>query len=74
MGVVGRRTFLSRSMGLLALGAATLPLPPASTAASQSTGDPMRVPGSLPRPYGERSPYVKTTRLGGAGRRITLIP
>jgi sulfane dehydrogenase subunit SoxC len=27
----------------------------------------MRVPGALPRPYGERSPFVKAARLGGAG-------
>ncbi len=27
----------------------------------------MRVPGALPRPYGERSPFEKATRLGGAG-------
>ena len=27
----------------------------------------MRTPGALLRPYGERSPFVKATRLGGAG-------
>jgi sulfane dehydrogenase subunit SoxC len=67
MGVVGRRALLSRSIALLALGAANLALPLRSTAESQTPSDPMRVPGALPRPYGERSSFVKAARLGGAG-------
>ncbi len=67
MGVVGRRALLSRSIALLALGAANLALPLRSTAESQTPSDPMRIPGALPRPYGERSSFVKAARLGGAG-------
>jgi sulfane dehydrogenase subunit SoxC len=63
---VDRRTFLTRT-AFLALGAAALTIPHARAEEIQMPKDPMRVPGALPRPYGERSPFEKQTRLGGAG-------
>lgn len=62
---VNRRTFLAGSASLMALGAAGLVLGHANASAQMS--NPMRVPGSLPRPYGERSPFENLMRLGGAG-------
>lgn len=62
---VNRRTFLAGSASLMALGAAGLVFGHANASAQMS--NPMRVPGSLPRPYGERSPFENLTRLGGAG-------
>ena len=67
MNTVGRRTFLARSASLMALGVAALALPQARAEEPKAPADPMRVPGTLPRPYGERSPFEKQTRLGGAG-------
>jgi sulfane dehydrogenase subunit SoxC len=62
---VNRRAFLAGSASLMALGAAGLVFGRANASAQMS--DPMRVPGSLPRPYGERSPFETLMRLGGAG-------
>jgi sulfane dehydrogenase subunit SoxC len=67
MGIIDRRAFLSRTLPSVAAVAAGLSLSSSFAAERTMSGDPMRVPGALPRPYGERSPFVKTTRLGGAG-------
>lgn len=64
---IGRRKFLRRSAAFMALGAAGLTMPAANAAESERMTDPMRVPGALPRPYGERSPFEKPSRSGGAG-------
>lgn len=64
---INRRRFLRRSAAFMAVGAAAFVLPAANAEESGALDDPMRVPGTLPRPYGERSPYEKQTRLGGAG-------
>lgn len=64
---ITRRKFLHRSGSVIALGAAALALPVAKAQEPTLPDDPMRVPGNLPRPYGERSPFEKPTRLGGAG-------
>jgi sulfane dehydrogenase subunit SoxC len=64
---VNRRKFLARSASWIALGAAALILPKAHAEDLKAPEDPMRVPGVLPRPYGERSPFIKSTRVGGAG-------
>ena len=66
MDTVGRRTFLARSMSLIAVGAAALVLP-AGAEEPKAPENPMRVPGALPRPYGERSPFEQQMRLGGGG-------
>jgi sulfane dehydrogenase subunit SoxC len=64
---MNRRKFLRQSAGLMAAGAAALILPVARAGETVVPQDPMRVPGALPRPYGERSPFEKQERLGGAG-------
>jgi sulfane dehydrogenase subunit SoxC len=65
---VNRRKFLARSASWIALGAAALVLPKAHGEEPKAPPeDPMRVPGALPRPYGERSPFIKSARVGGAG-------
>ncbi|MGC3976709.1 MAG: sulfite dehydrogenase [Nitrospira sp.] len=64
---VNRRAFLAGSASLMALGTAGLVFGNANADEADQAGDPMRVPGTLPRPYGERSPFEKLTRLGGAG-------
>jgi sulfane dehydrogenase subunit SoxC len=64
---VNRRTFLAGSASLMAWGTAGLVFGNANADEADYTRDPMRVPGTLVRPYGERSPFEKLTRLGGAG-------
>ncbi len=64
---MNRRKFLRQSASLMAAGAAALILPAARAEEAGPPRDPMRVPGALPRPYGERSPFEKQQRLGGAG-------
>lgn len=64
---ISRRRFIRQGASLMALGAAGLVLPAANAEQAEQTMDPMRVPGSLPRPYGERSPFEKQSRLGGGG-------
>lgn len=64
---IGRRRFLRRSASAIAFGTVALVLPAARAEEPKSVDDPMRVPGALPRPYGERSPFEKQQRLGGAG-------
>jgi sulfane dehydrogenase subunit SoxC len=64
---MNRRKFLQRSASVMAVGAAAFVLPSVNAEESEKAVDPMRVPGALPRPYGERSPFEKSMRLGGAG-------
>lgn len=64
---MNRRTFLRQSMSFMAVGAAALAVPPVHAEGSESAVDPMRVPGALPRPYGDRSPFETQQRLGAGG-------
>jgi len=64
---INRRKFLRQSVSLMAVGATALAMPAVHAEESEKTMDPMRLPGALPRPYGERSPFEKQTRVGGAG-------
>jgi sulfane dehydrogenase subunit SoxC len=64
---MNRRRFLRQGASVVAFGAAALALPAARAQDPKPVDDPMRVPGILPRPYGERSPFEKQQRLGGAG-------
>src|SRR5215472_6152893 len=64
---INRRTFLQQSVSLVAVGAAALAVPFVHAEESEKALDPMRVPCALPRANGERSPFEKQTRLGGAG-------
>ena len=62
-----RRRLLQHSASIVALGTAAVILPRVKAEEPDKAVDPMRVPGTLPRPYGERSPFRKESRLGGAG-------
>lgn len=64
---MNRRRFLRQGASVVVFGAAALVLPAARAEDPKAVDDPMRVPGILPRPYGERSPFEKQQRLGGAG-------
>ena len=64
---VNRRKFFRQSASFMALGAAGLVLPSVNAGEPKPPDDPMRVPGVLPRPYGDRSPFETPQRLGGAG-------
>ena len=65
--IMDRRRFLRRGASVLAFGAAALALPVGRAEEPTLTNDPMRIPGTLPRPYGERSPFVTQTRAKGVG-------
>jgi sulfane dehydrogenase subunit SoxC len=64
---LNRRRFLQHTASITALGVAAFVLPTAKAEEAKVPEDPMRVPGALPRPYGDRSPFERATRLGGAG-------
>ena len=64
---INRRAFFRQSASFLAVGAVTLAVPPVHAEDSDSAKDPMRVPGALPRPYGERSSFETEQRLGAGG-------
>ena len=64
---MSRRRFLVHSATMAALGTAALALPNARAEEPKAPENPMRVPGALPRPYGERAPFEQQMRLGGAG-------
>lgn len=64
---INRRSFLRHSASVLAFGASGLALRASGAGESKTVVDPMRVPGILPRPYGERSPFETQQRVGGAG-------
>jgi sulfane dehydrogenase subunit SoxC len=61
---VARRTFLGGGASLVALGTTAFLYRMAGAAESESAADPMRTPGTPPRPYGERSSFEKPVRKG----------
>src|SRR3989442_11452183 len=65
--MVSRRRFLAGTVSLAGLAATTMMIPRLHAQEVKPPEDPMRAPGVLPRPYGERSPFEQDTRLGGAG-------
>jgi len=65
--MVSRRRFLAGTVSLAGLAATTMIIPRLHAQEVKPPEDPMRVPGALPRPYGDRSPFVKSARVGGAG-------
>src|SRR3989442_76456 len=65
--MVSRRRFLAGTLSLAGLAATTMMIPRLHAQEVKPPEDPMRVPGALPRPYGDRSPFVKSARVGGAG-------
>jgi sulfane dehydrogenase subunit SoxC len=65
--LVSRRSFLGGTISLVGLAASGIMMPRLQAEEINPSEDPMRVPGVLPRPYGDRSPFEHATRLGGAG-------
>lgn len=59
---LNRRQLLASGVSLLAMSASST-LFDARAEERPDSSDPMRVPGFQPRPYGERSPFEKQTRL-----------
>ncbi len=69
---INRRAFVAGGASLLAMSAADL-LVRAATAGEAGLPDPMRVPGTNPRPYGERSPFEISSRSTGASHSLTPL-
>lgn len=69
---LNRRQFLAGGVSLLAMGASSTWLD-VQAEELPDAGDPMRVPGALPRPYGERSPFEKQARLVAATSSTTPL-
>jgi len=69
---LNRRQFLTGSASLLAMSASSA-LFDAQAEAPPDASDPMRVPGALPRPYGERSAFEQQTRLVAATSSTTPL-
>jgi len=70
---VDRRRFLASGASLVALGATTLLLGNARADKIDQTADPMRVPGSSARPYGDRSPFETATRAAAENHSLTPL-
>lgn len=70
---IGRRRFLEQSASAMALGAAAFIDPPVNAEEPHPSSDPMRVPGSPSRPYGERSPRETPIRTGGGSHSLTPL-
>jgi len=71
-----RRNFLTAAASLLGLAAAQALLPGrAAEAAEQpvAPGDPTRVPGAPPSPYGERAAFEQAARLSGTSHSLTPL-
>lgn len=69
---MGRRRFLAGGASLLAVGSTSLLLGRSAAAADQRS-DPMRVPGSAARAYGERSPFESAARSAGTSHSLTPL-
>src|SRR5262245_52445649 len=72
-GSMDRRRFLTRSASLVALGSASLLLQHAKAAVADPASDPMRVPGSPARAYGERSSFESLSRSAGDSHSLTPL-
>ena len=69
---LNRRQFLAGGASLLALSASAA-LSGVQAEERSDAIDPMRVPGVLPRPYGERSSFEKQTRLAASTSSTTPL-
>ena len=69
---IGRRRFLAGGASLIVLNSASL-LSAKATAAADSDVDPMRVPGSPARAYGERSAFESSSRAAGGSHSLTPL-
>jgi sulfane dehydrogenase subunit SoxC len=70
---IGRRRFLAGGASLIALSSASLVVTKAKALAAQSGSDPMLVPGSPARAYGERSPFESASRSAGGSHSLTPL-
>ena len=70
---IGRRHFLAGGASLIALSSTSLVLAKAKALADHSASDPMLVPGSPARAYGERSPFESASRLAGSSHSLTPL-
>jgi sulfane dehydrogenase subunit SoxC len=68
---IARRHFLAGGVSLFALG--SMSLLRGQAAATEHQQDPMRVPGSPPRIYGERSPFEASARAAGETSSLTPL-
>ncbi|MBX3332264.1 MAG: sulfite dehydrogenase [Nitrospira sp.] len=69
---LNRRQFLAGGASLLAVSASAA-LSGVQAEERSEAIDPMHVPGALPRPYGERSPFEKQTRLAAGTSSTTPL-
>src|SRR5678816_1984701 len=69
---IGRRNFLTRGASLIALSSTSLLLPKAPFAADPNS-DPMLVPGSPARSYGERSTFESASRSARESHSLTPV-
>ena len=70
---IGRRRFLTRSASLLALSSTSFLLGHHAAAGADQEADPMRVPGSPARNYGERSSFESARRSAGDSHSLTPL-
>ena len=70
---IGRRHFLTGSASLIALSSTSLLLPRATSFAADLGSDPMLVPGSPARSYGERSTFESASRSAGESHSLTPL-
>jgi sulfane dehydrogenase subunit SoxC len=68
-----RRRFLARGASLIALGSTSWLLGSGRTAGAGIRSDPMVVPGSSARPYGERSQFESATRSARESHSLTPL-
>ena len=68
-----RRRFLGRGASLIALGSTSWLLGSGRAGGAEIRSDPMTVPGSGPRPYGERSHFESATRSAGDSHSLTPL-
>src|SRR6478736_4986626 len=70
---IGRRHFLTGGASLIALSSTSLLLPKATSFAADLGSDPMLVPGSPARSYGERSTFESASRTAGESHSLTPL-
>jgi sulfane dehydrogenase subunit SoxC len=70
---MGRRRFLAKGASLIALGSSSLLLPTRKALHAEQTPDPMHIPGSPARTYGERSPFESAGRSAGNSHSLTPL-
>src|SRR6476620_12004959 len=70
---IGRRHFLTGGASLIALSSTSFLLPRATSFAADLGSNPMLVPGSPARSYGERSTFESASRSAGESHSLTPL-